>query len=188
MNQGLSILRHNVCFLSKNFDQLHALLTDLDIDFYFIGITQSHISKTNSSPTNIALANYAIEQTPTEYKAGGADLHINRKHSYKIWKHLKIYEPDKTESVFVEVMSKRTNIIIGAFIYTLIMILMILTQITYNFSSKNYLKNRQKNTFLLSDFNIGLLKFNCFQFNLQFFGWTLIKLFHAPNFSSLMYN
>ena len=113
MNQGLSTPRDNVCSLSKNFDQLHALLTDLDIDFYFIGITQSHISKTNSSPTNIALENYAIEQTPTEYKAGGADLHINRKHSYKIWKDLKIYKPDKTESVFVEVMSKRTNIIVG---------------------------------------------------------------------------
>ena len=40
-------------------------------------------------------------------------MHINRKHSYKIWKDLTIYKPDKIESVFVEVMSKRTNIIVG---------------------------------------------------------------------------
>ena len=32
-SKGLSIFHHNVCFLSKNFDQLHALLTELDIDF-----------------------------------------------------------------------------------------------------------------------------------------------------------
>ena len=97
----LSIFYHNVCSLSKNFNQLHALLTELDIDFDFIEITESRISKTSLSPTNIALANYAIEQTPTESNAGGALLYINRKHSYKIRKDLKLYKPQKTESVFV---------------------------------------------------------------------------------------
>ena len=62
---------------------VHALLTELDIGFDFIGITESRISKTNFSPTNIALANYAIKQTPTESNAGGGLLYINRKHSYK---------------------------------------------------------------------------------------------------------
>ena len=110
-SKSLSIFHHNVCSLSKNFDQLHALLTELDIDFDFIGITESRISKTNFSPTNIALANYVIEQTPTESNAGGALLYINRKHSYKIRKDLKLYKPHKIESVFVEViMPKRSNI------------------------------------------------------------------------------
>ena len=89
-------------------------MTELDIDFDFIGITKSRISKTNFYPTNIALANYAIEQTPTESNAGGALLYINRKHSYKIRKDLKLYKPHKIESVFVEViMPKKTNIIVG---------------------------------------------------------------------------
>ena len=82
-SKSLSIFLHNVCSLSKNFDQLHALLIEIEIDFDFIGITESHISKTNFSPTNIALANYADDQTPTEFNAGGALLYINRKHSYK---------------------------------------------------------------------------------------------------------
>ena len=60
-SKSLSIFHHNVCSLSKTFDQLHALLTELDIDFDFIEIIESRISKTNFSPTNIALANYAIE-------------------------------------------------------------------------------------------------------------------------------
>ena len=124
------MFHHNVCSLSKNFDQLHALLTELDIDFDFIGITESHISKTNFSLTNIALANYAIKQTPTESNAGGALLYINRKQSYKIRKDLKLYKSHKIESVFVEVICLKELILLDAFTDTLIIILIILTQIT----------------------------------------------------------
>ena len=107
-SKSLSILHHNVCSLSKHFDQLHAL------DFDFIGITESRISKTNFSPTNIALANYAIKQTPNESNAGGAVLYINRKHLYEIQKDLNLYKPHKIESVFIEViMPKKANIIVG---------------------------------------------------------------------------
>ena len=113
-SKSLSIFHHNVCSLSKNFDQLHALLTELDKDFDFIEIIESRISKTNFSPTNIALANYAIERTPTESNAEITLLHINRKHSYKIRKDLKLYKPHEIESVFVEViMPKKTDVTVG---------------------------------------------------------------------------
>ena len=113
-SKSLTIFHHNVCSLSKNVDQLHALLTELDIDLDFIWITKSRISKTNFSRTNIALKSYTIEQTLTESSAGGALLYINRKHSYKSRKDLKLCKPHKIESVFVEVMMpKRTNIIAG---------------------------------------------------------------------------
>ena len=42
-SKSLSIFHHNVCFLSKNFGQLHVLLTEIDIDFDFMGITESRI-------------------------------------------------------------------------------------------------------------------------------------------------
>ena len=71
---------------------VHALLTELDLDFDFIGITKSCISKDNFSPTNIALEN----------ARGGALLYTNRKHSYKIRKDLKLYKPHKIESVFLK--------------------------------------------------------------------------------------
>ena len=103
------------------------------------------IQNTNFSPTNIALANYVIEQTPTGSNVGGALLYINREHSYKIRKHLKLYKPHKIESVFVEViMPKRTNIV-----------RCICRQPDNNIDgfNSNYL-------FLLGDFNIDLLKFN----------------------------
>ena len=107
--KSLSIFHHNVCFLSKNFDQLHVLWTEIDIDFDFIGTTESFISKTNFSPTNVVLANYAIQQTPTESNAGGALLYINRKHSYKLRKYLKLYKPRKIESVFVFELNPLSN-------------------------------------------------------------------------------
>ena len=55
-------------------------------------IPESCISNTNFSPTKIALANYAIEQTTL----------IENMHSYKIRKDLNLYNynPHKIESVF----------------------------------------------------------------------------------------
>ena len=113
-SKSLSIFHHNVCSLSKNFDQLHALLTERDIDFDFIGIIERCISKTNFFPTNIALGNYDIGQTPTESNTRGALLYINRKDLYKIRKDLNLYKLHKIESVFVEViMPKKINITVG---------------------------------------------------------------------------
>ena len=53
-------------FPIKNFDQLYAFLTKLDIDFDFIGITESRNSNTNFSPISIALENDTIKQVPTK--------------------------------------------------------------------------------------------------------------------------
>ena len=74
------MFHQNVCSPQKIFDQFHAHLTELDIDFDFIGVTESRISKTNFSPTNTALANYDIKQTPTESHARRTLLYINRKY------------------------------------------------------------------------------------------------------------
>ena len=139
-SKSLSIFHHNVCSLSKNFDQLHALLTERDIDFDFIGIIERCISKTNFFPTNIALGNYDIGQTPTESNTRGALLYINRKDSYKIRKDLNLYKTHKIESVFVEViMPKKTNITVGC-IYRH-------SDNNIDDFSTNYPKNRQKKFF-----------------------------------------
>ena len=129
-----------------------------DIDFDFREITEPRISKTNFSPRNITLANYAIEQTPTESNTGGALLYINRKRSYKIRKDLKLYKPYKIEYVFVEsIMPKRTNVIVWC-------IYRHSDNDTDDFNT-NYQrsllqklsKESSKNFFLLCDFNIDLL-------------------------------
>ena len=87
-------------------------------------------------------------------------MYINRKHSYKIRKDLKLYKPHKIESVFVEViMPKKTNIIVGC----------IYRHPDNNIDdfNSNYLRpilhklsKELSKIFLLGDFNIDLLKFN----------------------------
>ena len=53
------------------------------LEFNFIGVTESRIKKKKkqSPSNNINLQNYSIEHTHTEATAGGALLHIKKKHS-----------------------------------------------------------------------------------------------------------
>ena len=105
-SESVSILYQNVWSLLKNVDQPHALLTKLNTDFDFIGIIESYILKTNFSPIKIAREN-SIEQTPTESNAGWALLY--RKHSFKVRKDLRLYEPYKIESISLEVIMPKKN-------------------------------------------------------------------------------
>ena len=144
---------------------------------------ESHISKTNFCPTNTALANYVIEQTPTESNAGGALFYIKRKHSYTVRKELKLYKPHKIESVFVEViMPKITNIIVGC----------IYRHPDDNIDDFNtnclrpllqkLSKESSKIFFLLGDFNIDLLKFNSCSSICNFFNDLSSSYFTSQTF------
>ena len=110
------MIHHNVCSISKNFDQVHARLTELETDLDFLGTSKSLISRTSFSPTNSGLANYATEQTHTQSKCRGSSLPctlIENIHT-KFEKTLaKLYKPHKIKSVFVElIVPKRTNVIL----------------------------------------------------------------------------
>ena len=63
----------NVSSLTKNFDDFNILLNDLNVNFDILAITESH-KKDLSSPINLHLDNYSVEQTPTETSAGGTLL------------------------------------------------------------------------------------------------------------------
>ena len=88
-------------------------------------------------------------------------MYINRKHSYKIRKNLKLYKPHKIESVSIKlIIPKRTNIIVGC-------ISKHLDNNTNGFITKNLRsllqklsKELSKKFFWLGDFYIDLLKFN----------------------------
>ena len=71
----LSFFHMNVSSLTKNFDDFNVLLNDLNVNFDILAITESCIKKV-SSPVNLHLDNYSVEQTPTETSAGGTLLYI----------------------------------------------------------------------------------------------------------------
>ena len=56
-------------------------LDKMKLEFDFIDVTESRISKAQSPSNNINLQNYSIEHTHTETTAVGALVYINKKHS-----------------------------------------------------------------------------------------------------------
>ena len=96
-------------------DDLKSFLTELRIKFDIICISESILSQQNPQTTNINLAGYNIEQTPTESSAGGVLLYISQKFSYKQRKDLQIYCPKELKSVFIELsIPNKPNFIVGA--------------------------------------------------------------------------
>ena len=87
----------NVSSLTKNFDDFNILLNDLNVNFDILAITESRIKKDSSSPINLHLDKYSVEQTPTETSAGGTLLYINKRLSYQLRNNLKLYHPGKIE-------------------------------------------------------------------------------------------
>ena len=90
----------NVCSLTKNLDDFNILLSDLNINFGILPITETRIKKDSSSSINLQLNNYSIEHTPTESSAGGTLRYIDKRLSYQLTNDLTLYDPGKTESTF----------------------------------------------------------------------------------------
>ena len=110
----LSFFLMNLSSLTENFGDFNILLNDLNVNFDILAITESRIKKDSSSPINLHLDKYSVEQTPTETSTGGTLLYINKRLSYQLRNDLKLYYPGKTESTFIEIIcSKSTNVIVG---------------------------------------------------------------------------
>ena len=99
--------------MKLNFNDYNILLSDLNVSFDILAITETRIKKYSSSPINLQLCNYSIEHTPTESSAGGTLLCISKRLSYQLRNDLRLYDPGKTGSNFIEIIcSKSTNVII----------------------------------------------------------------------------
>ena len=123
--------------------------------FDSLAVKETRIKKDSSSSINLQLSNYSNEHTPTESSAGGTLLYISKRLSYQLRNDLRLYDPEKIASIFIEIIySKSTNVIIG-FIYkhpTLS-----INDFTNDFISPLLLKLQKespKRVSLLGDFNI----------------------------------
>ena len=125
-----------------------------------LAITECRIKKDSSSPIHLQFNNYSAEHTPTESSAGVTLLYVNKRLSYQLRNDLRIYDPGKIESTFIEIIcSKSTNVIVGC-IYKHPMLP--INDFTNKFISPllwKLQKGSSKIIFLLGDFNIGLLKY-----------------------------
>ena len=102
--QDLSILHVNISSLSAHKDNLRTFLKITKIESDVICISESRLSSKYSITTNIEIAGYNIEQTPTESTAGRALKYFSQNISYKPYRNLQIYFPEEIESIFFEVL------------------------------------------------------------------------------------
>ena len=94
----------NVCSLTKNCDDFNILLSDLNVGFDILAITEIWIKKDSSSTINLQLTNYSTEHIPTESSTGGTLLYINKRLSYQLRNDLRLCDPGKIESTLIEII------------------------------------------------------------------------------------
>ena len=98
--KALSFFHINVCSLTKNFDDFNILLSDVNVNFDILAITETRIKKDSSSAINLQLSNYSIEHTPTESSAGGTLPYISKRLSDQLRNDLILYDQGKLGYLF----------------------------------------------------------------------------------------
>ena len=100
--------------ISSLSDQLHTLLSEINISFDVIGITETRLKKQTLRTTSIDINEYNLEHTPIEVSGGGSLLYVKNKLNYISRKDFNIYKKNGLDSTFIEILiSSGKNIIAG---------------------------------------------------------------------------
>ena len=76
--------------ISSLSDQLHTLLSEINISFDVIGITETRLKKQTLRTTSIDINEYNLEHPPIEVSCGGSLLYVKNKLNYISRKDLSI--------------------------------------------------------------------------------------------------
>ena len=144
----------NISSLPYHCSELDSLLSNCRIDFDIIGITESRLKHNQNALQNIDIPNYNIEHWPAEGPNGGALIYV--KHDiHKVRNDLKIYQSEKLESVFIEIIkSNRRNIMIGCVYRHPSMEVNEFNSLFLNTLSENLLSEKNKEIVLLGDLTL----------------------------------
>ena len=89
-NNQMTLLHLNISSLPYHIDEFAALLSDLEISFKIIGITESRLITKRDPMNDINIPAYSIEHTPTKSNKGGVLLYISKDLNYKSRNDLKL--------------------------------------------------------------------------------------------------
>lgn len=153
----LSAFHVNAASLNYYFDNIDALLSNCNIYFDFIGISETKLKINCQTNNNANLPGYTYHDCKTESSKGGVRLYISSKHNCKHRQDLEIYKSKELECVFIGVIinNNRKNLIVGC-IYRH-------TCMPINEYNESYLNSclkkasqEKKDVVLLGDLNIEL--------------------------------
>ena len=158
--KNLSLFHLNIGSLSKHKDELSTILHSLDYEFDIIGLTEVKIQKNIMPSFDVEIPGYNCFYTPTESAKGGSLLYVTNKLKCKRRNDLEhiLYKSKELESTFIEIINPgKKNILIGS-IYRHPS--MDLNDFNENYLTKFMLNviNKNKNIFLMGDFNTDLLQ------------------------------
>ena len=115
-NKHFSFFHLNISSLPFHFEELSTLISEHNLNFDFLGISESHLKLNQNPLTSVQLPGCNIEYTLTECNNGGTLLYVKKGINYELQKDLQIYKPKQLKSYFIEVVQNKKRIIIG-FLY-----------------------------------------------------------------------
>ena len=166
---GCSAFHLNIASMSKHFDKLQTLLAQLNMNFNFIGISESRnttdeeiLAPSTEREQDFPITDYKKFFTPTESSAGGVSLYVSKSLVPVPRKDLDsiCYLAKNLESIFVEIpRPAQTNLVVGT-IYR--HPCMSIDSFNTDFLKPliHKLSKEKKQILLLGDFNINLLKYD----------------------------
>ena len=105
------------------------------------------------------LNNYSIEHTPTGSSNRGTLLYISKRLFHQLKNDLRLYDPGKSEPIFIKIIcSKSTNVIGGCIFKHPTFPINDLTNYFISSLLLKFQKESSKRLSLLGEFNIDLLK------------------------------
>ena len=156
----LEIFHLNISALHYDFSELHILLGNCRVNFNIIGITESRLKRNQRAIHNIDIPNYNMQQRSAEGPSDSALIYIKNDIIYKVRNDLKIYQSEKLESVFIEIInSNNRNIIAGCIYCHPSMEVNEFNSLFLNILIEKQLLEKNKEIVLLGDFNIDLLNY-----------------------------
>ena len=163
---SMNFFHQNIASLSLHFSELSTILSNADIEFDFIGITETGFRTKSCSHD---LIGYRHFDCLTESTKGGTRLYFSDRFNYRRRNDLCIYKSKKLESTFVEILSenKEKNLVVGCIYKHPDMDVSDFNEDLYKLLEK--LSLEKKKVVLMGDFNIDLLKLDLHDESSAFF-------------------
>ena len=118
-SQPLSFFHQNIRSLSKNYDNLVGLLSELSYPFSIIGLTEIKITDDTGNLDNTEISGYKFIHQPTLSNAGGAGVYLHESliNHYTKRIDLTTSKADLFESLWIELHNKSRKNILFAVVY-----------------------------------------------------------------------
>lgn len=156
ISNSLSFLHLNIRSLQRNFDNFSNLLLKININFTFIGLSETWLK---DSETLMDIPGYRFIHNPRHNRTGGGvGLYFSDHLNFKLRSDLCYDDIECAESLFIEVLKpKGKNIVIGVVYRPPASDLNAFVQNTDTLITK--IARENKICYLMGDFNINLLNY-----------------------------